>query len=123
MSKKTVLLGASTNPERYAFKAIHALAKNEYEVIPVGIKEGEVAGIPIQTGTPAIKDVHTVTLYLGAEKQNTMQDYIFSLSPKRIIFNPGTENPQLEKAAKEKGIQTEQACTLMLLSTGQYERK
>lgn len=120
MSLKTVVLGASVKPDRYAYKAIESLVERGHEVVPLGLKEGEVAGIPFLTGTPEIPNVDTVTLYVGPAAQSKLIAYILSLNPRRIIFNPGTENVELEQAAHEKGIKTIQACTLVLLSTGQY---
>lgn len=120
MSKKTIVIGASTNPERYAYKAILALARHDHEVIPIGLKEGEVAGISILTGFPAIDQVDTVTLYVGPKNQPVYYDYILSLKPKRLILNPGTENMQLEKLAEANGIEALEACTLVLLATNQY---
>ncbi len=115
--KKTLVLGASPNPERYSFKAVTALKEHGYEVVPVGIRQGEIAGIPIQTDLPEPQDVHTVSLYIGPKRQPQYYDYILNkIHPKRILFNPGTENPELEALAKEKGIETERACNLVLLS-------
>ncbi len=118
--KKTVVLGASDNPARYSFRAAHMLKKHGHEVVPVGIRKGEVAGLPIHTDRPAEKDVDTVTLYVGPQNQPGWYDYILDLKPRRILFNPGTENPELEKLAHQHGIRTEEACTLVLLSIGQY---
>jgi len=120
MNKKTVVIGASANPERYAYKAVLALQKNNHDVVPVGLKEGEINGIKIITGKPAITDVDTVTLYVGPQNQAAWMDYIFSLNPKRIVFNPGTENLEFQKLAASKGIETPEACTLVMLSIGNY---
>ena len=118
--KKTLVLGASDNPERYAYRAAHMLKNHGHEVVPVGIRKGEVAGMAIHTDRPLEKDVDTVTLYVGPQNQPAWYDYILDLQPKRILFNPGTENPELERLAQQRGIQTEEACTLVLLSIGQY---
>lgn len=118
--KKTLVLGASDNPARYSFRAVHQLKKHGHEVVPVGIRKGQVAGYDIHTDRPAATAVDTVTLYVGPQNQPTWYDYILDLQPKRIIFNPGTENPELERLAQERGIQTEEACTLVMLSVGQY---
>lgn len=120
MKKKTVVLGASTNPERYAFKAIEKLTAHQHPVIAVGLKEGQVGTVVIQKGFPLEKDVDTVTLYLSAANQKTYYDYILRLKPKRILFNPGTENPELRALAMNNGIATEEACTLVLLSMNSY---
>ncbi len=118
--KKTLILGATPNPERYSYMATIRLAKHGHEVVPVGIRKGEIEGIPIIEGKPALEDVDTVTLYLGAARQPEYYDYIFSLNPKRIIFNPGAENPELMKLAQERGIETVEGCTLVMLSIGGY---
>lgn len=118
--KKTVVLGASDNPSRYSYKAVHQLKRSGHEVVPVGIKRGEVAGLPIETEKPALEGVDTVTLYVGPQNQPSWYDYIISLHPKRIIFNPGTENFELEKKAQENNIETLHACTLVMLSIGNY---
>lgn len=117
---KTIVLGASTNPGRYSYKAVHSLLSHGYPVIPVGIKKGEVAGHPIEAAETIHQNIDTLTLYVGAQNQPVYYSYIMDTHPKRIIFNPGTENPELEEMAREKGIEVLQACTLVLLATGQY---
>jgi len=118
--KKTVVIGASPNPERYSFKAVSKLKEHGFEAVPVGIKDGEIAGTEIIKGQPKIEDVNTVTLYVGPKNQASYYDYIFSLTPQRLIMNPGTENGELKKLAEEKGIEVLEACTLVMLSTGQF---
>ena len=118
--KKTLVLGASTNPIRYSNAAVHRLAQGGFEVVPVGVQEGEISGVAIEQGQPALDDIHTITLYLNPERQQEYYDYILSLNPKRIIFNPGTENPELIRLAREKGIEVEMGCTLVMLAVGQY---
>lgn len=118
--KKTVVLGASTNPTRYSYLATQRLKNQGFNVEPVGIKKGAIEGLPIKNGTPVLTDVHTVTLYLNPQRQEAYYDYILSLKPQRIIFNPGTENPTLVNKAKEAGIEPVIACTLVMLSTGAY---
>ncbi|WP_375578459.1 CoA-binding protein [Marivirga tractuosa] len=122
MSKKTVIIGATTNPSRYAYFAADRLTNAGHEIVPVGIKKGEVFGEEILDirEAPKVEDVDTITLYLGARHQPEYYDYLLSLNPKRIIFNPGTENPELVKLANEKGIETEYACTLVMLGSGVY---
>ncbi|HRG52399.1 MAG TPA: CoA-binding protein [Bacteroidia bacterium] len=117
---KTVVIGASEKPERYAQLATMSLKKHGNEVVPVGLKEGTFNGIPILTRDAKIDDVDTVTLYVGPDHQPAWYDYILSLKPKRVIFNPGTENPELEQLLSKNGIEYTQACTLVLLSTDQY---
>lgn len=118
--KKTLVLGASDNPARYSYRAVHMLKNHGHEVLPVGIRKGEVAGLNIHTDRPQHNDIDTVTLYVGPQNQPSWYDYILDLKPRRILFNPGTENPELERMAHERGIRTEEACTLVLLSIGQY---
>ena len=118
--KKTIVLGATPNPDRYAYKATKRLKTHGYEVIPMGIRKGEIEGIKIENETPQYEGVDTVTLYLNPDLQKPYYDYIFSLKPKRIIFNPGTENFELIRMAKERGIETEIGCTLVMLSIGNY---
>ena len=118
--KTTLILGASTNPNRYAYLAAHDLLKNGYEIVPVGIKKGEVFGHSI-INTKAIQDgIDTITLYIGPQHQAEWYDYILKTGPKRIIFNPGTENSELANVAKNQGIEVEMACTLVMLSVGCY---
>ncbi len=118
--KKTVVLGASTNPSRYSYLATRRLQQYGHEVVPIGIREGAIHGIVIQNGTPDVEDVDTITLYLNPQRQEAYYDYILNLKPQRIIFNPGTENPTLMRLAREQGIATEAACTLVMLSVGNY---
>jgi uncharacterized protein len=118
--KKTIVLGATPNPDRYAYRATSRLKAHGHEVIPMGIRKGEIDGIKIENGTPQYNGVDTVTLYLNPDLQKPYYDYIFSLKPKRIIFNPGTENFELIRLAKEQGVAAEIACTLVLLSIGDY---
>jgi len=122
MSKKTVIIGATTNPSRYAYFAADRLTNAGHEIVPVGIKKGEVFGEEILDirESPKVDDVDSITLYLGARHQPEYYDYLLSLNPKRIIFNPGTENPELVKLASEKGIETEYACTLVMRGSGVY---
>ncbi|MEQ9404407.1 MAG: CoA-binding protein [Cyclobacteriaceae bacterium] len=120
--KKTVVIGATTNPSRYACLAAHKLKEKGHEVVPIGIREGSVAGLPILDlrTKPKVIETDTVTLYIGAEKQKEWSEYILSLNPKRIIFNPGAENYELSRLANEKGIETLNACTLVMLSANTF---
>ncbi|MBL7803524.1 MAG: CoA-binding protein [Saprospiraceae bacterium] len=118
--KKTVVLGATPNPSRYANMAVHRLLQYGHDTVPVGMREGEIAGLRILNGQPALDDVDTITLYLNAERQEAYFDYILSLHPKRIIFNPGAENPRLARLARAQGIETVEGCTLVMLSIGNY---
>lgn len=118
--KKTVVIGASDNPERVSYQAVQRLVKMGHEVVAVGIREGKIGNTPVITEKKFIEGVDTVTLYVGPKNQPAWYDYILSLNPKRIIFNPGAENPELEKMANAKGIKTPEACTLVMLSIGNY---
>jgi predicted CoA-binding protein len=118
--KKTVVFGASENPERYANKAIRSLRKRGHPVVAIGLREGKVTDVDIVKGMPEVKDVDTVTLYLSEKNQKQYYDYILSLHPNRIIYNPGAENAELETLANKKGIENMEACTLVLLATGQF---
>ena len=118
--KATLVLGASTNPERYSNKAIKSLRKHGQTVYAIGLKEGKIDDVTIQTGLPELKNVDTVTLYLSAKNQFQYYDYILSLKPKRIIFNPGAENDELLLLTTKNKIENLEACTLVMLATGQY---
>jgi predicted CoA-binding protein len=118
--KKTVVLGASANPSRYSNMAINRLSAHQHPVVAVGLREGKVGGVNIIKGQPEEEDVDTITLYLNSQNQKQYYNYILSLKPKRIIFNPGAENDELEELANKNGIQTMEACTLVMLGTGQY---
>jgi predicted CoA-binding protein len=117
---KVLVYGASTNPSRYAYIATELLLQHRHEVSLVGIKAGEVLGLTIQLDQPLLQDIDTVTLYVGPANQDGLYDYLKSLAPRRVIFNPGTESPELERELEKAGILTEEACTLVLLHTGQF---
>lgn len=119
-SKKTLIIGASENTARYSNMAFRSLNRHGHEVVMIGNKEGEIDAHPILKGTPKVEDIDTITLYLNPKNQESYYDYILTLKPKRIIFNPGTENQNLEKMTSQNGIETIEACTLVMLSTGQY---
>ncbi|MDR3712723.1 MAG: CoA-binding protein [Puia sp.] len=118
--KLTIVLGASDNPNRYSFRTLNRLRDKRHPVIAIGRKKVRVADVDIQTEAPALEGVDTVTLYLNRGNQRDYYDYLLSLNPKRIIFNPGAENPELSILAKAQGIEVVNACTLVLLSTGQF---
>ena len=119
-NKKTLVLGATTKPERYAFKAINMLVDKGHSVLAVGQNAGEVAGIKIQTKAIPLKNIDTVTLYINPVRQREYYNYIVDTKPKRVIFNPGTENPEFYQLLKLNDIKVEVACTLVLLSTNQF---
>ncbi len=120
MSKKTLVLGASLKPHRYSNMAINRLVNHQHEVVAIGLREGVVAEVQIVKGKPSLENIDTITLYMNPKRQVALYDYILNLNPKRIIFNPGTENMELVALAQAKGIETEIACTLVMLSVGNY---
>ncbi|MCE2972512.1 MAG: CoA-binding protein [Sediminibacterium sp.] len=118
--KKTVVLGASDNPSRYSFLAVERLREKGHPVVAVGKREGKINDMLILTGEPLVNDVDTVTLYLNPVLQVAAYDYILGLKPRRVIFNPGTENDELEEILRSKGIEPVEACTLVMLAAGMY---
>jgi uncharacterized protein len=122
MTKKTVIIGATPDTSRYAYLAARMLDEYRHEIVPVSIKRGEVLGKEILDlrKKPPIADVDTVTMYIGPQKQPEWYQYILGLKPKRIIFNPGTENYEFEKMAEEQGIEAVEGCTLVMLRSWQY---
>ncbi len=118
--KKTLVIGASLNPSRYSNLAINRLVTYGHPVAAVGLKKGIVAGVDISTEKVNFENIDTVTLYLNPKRQEEYYNYIISLKPSRVIFNPGTENPEFYRLLREKNIETEVACTLVLLGTNQY---
>jgi len=120
MDKKTIVLGASSNPSRYSYLAVNRLVAHGHDVVAIGRRDGRINGTNIITDHPIIEGVDTITLYLNAQNQKQYYDYILSLHPKRLIFNPGAENDELASLAAQHNIEPMEACTLVLLSTGQY---
>ncbi|MBI9054556.1 MAG: CoA-binding protein [Bacteroidales bacterium] len=118
--KKTLVLGASPNPIRFSHKAVKSLVRHGHDVVPLGIRNGDIMWQKIIIGKPKIQDIHTITLYLNPERQKEYYEYILSLSPKRIIFNPGTENQELIQLAMKNKIEVSIACTLIMLNTNNY---
>ncbi len=119
-SKKTLVLIASPKPDRYSYRAVKMLNSYGHEIIAISRREGAIDEIKFLTGKPLIEAIHTLTLYLNPFNQIDFYQYILALAPKRVIFNPGTENKELQKMLDLNKIQWEEACTLVLLSTGQY---
>ncbi|QZK89572.1 CoA-binding protein [Flavobacterium sp. CHNK8] len=119
-NKKTLVLGATTKTDRYAFKAVQQLVEKGHSVLAVGQNAGEIAGIKIQTKAIPLKNIDTVTLYLNPTRQRDYYNYIVEAQPKRVIFNPGTENPEFYQLLQLNNIKVEVACTLVLLATNQY---
>ncbi|HLR00290.1 MAG TPA: CoA-binding protein [Sphingobacterium sp.] len=120
MKTKTLIIGASTNPNRYSYLVAHKLVRKGHEIVNVGIKKGRLCDVPIEDIDKKHKDIQTVTLYVSPKHQPYYYDYILETKPERLIFNPGTENAELRKMAEENGIETIEACTLVMLNTGQY---
>ncbi len=118
--KKTLIIGATTNPARYANSAAQRLKRQGHDIVQLGLRSGEVAGEPINTQQEAYEGIDTVTLYIGPRHQPDYYGYVVSLEPRRVIFNPGTENADFEALLTENGIEAVKACTLVMLSTGQY---
>jgi predicted CoA-binding protein len=118
--RKTLVLGASDNPARYSNMAIRMLRSHGHEVAAIGAKETLVEDVVVTKERKISENIDTVTLYLNPTLQQPYYDYILSLKPRRIIYNPGTENPELQGLAMKQGIENMEACTLVLLSTGQY---
>lgn len=118
--KKTVVLGASQNPDRYSYSAVMKLKEKGHTPVPVGIKHGSIEGVDIMVGKPQIEHVHTISLYLGAERQKPLYDYILSLRPDRIIFNPGAENSELAHLARSQQIEVINGCTLVMLAINAF---
>ena len=118
--KKTLVVGGSTNPDRYSNKAIRLLLDYGHPVVSAGLRAGEVEGVTIETNLPKFENVHTVTLYVGPKNQSHYYDYIIGLSPKRIIFNPGTENDEFMEITTRNNIEVIMHCTLVMLGDGSY---
>jgi uncharacterized protein len=121
MSLKTVVIGASDNPERYSHRAVRMLKGHGHPVVAVGLREGKIDDIPIHTDQPQEQDVDTVSLYVGPANQQHWLAYIASLHPRRLILNPGTENTAIADWAKHNNIEAVEACTLVMLSVGTFE--
>ena len=121
MDYKTLVLGASPNPERYAYKAVVLLTQTKIEAVAMGVTEGTIGSVPILKPFTAVEGIHTLSLYLAPDRQKAYYEYIFALKPQRVLFNPGTENNELAQLLTQAEIPWENACTLVLLSTNQYQ--
>lgn len=119
-NKKTLVLGATTKSDRYAYKAITMLTEKGHTVLAIGQNQGEVAGVKIYTKAIPVKNIDTITLYLNPKNQRDYYNYIVEAQPKRVVFNPGTENPELYQLLELNNIKVDVACTLVLLATNQY---
>ena len=120
MEKKTLVIGASDNPSRYSYLAVQRLRQNGHPVVAIGKKDTIVGDVNVGNKKLPFTDIDTITLYINPLHQKEYYDYIVSLKPKRIIFNPGAENDELTDLAKKNNIQPLEACTLVMLATGQY---
>lgn len=118
--RNVMVLGASPNRQRFSNTCVKSLIRYGYQVIPLGIREGEIAGKPIRIDKPMLKNIHTVTIYLNPQKQQEYYDYILGLRPQRIIFNPGAENPEFKEKALEKDVEVVEDCTLIMLNSGYF---
>jgi len=118
--RKTLVLGASLKPYRFSNKAVRELRMYRIPQVAIGLREGTIGDVPVMTGTPPVDGIHTITLYVGPPRQPAFYNYIFSIQPKRIIFNPGTENPELMEMAKNKGIEVVTDCTIVMLELGLF---
>ena len=118
--KTTLVLGASLKPERYSYTAVTKLIARNIPVVAVGRREGEIAGVRIQKLFPDVSNIHTITLYIGPKNQPVYYEYILKINPKRVIFNPGTENAEFENTLSQEGIQVVHGCTLIMLDNGTY---
>ena len=120
MKKKTLVVGASDSPSRYSYHAINRLIANDHEVEAIGSRAGEIGSVKIFEGKKKVNDIDTVTIYLNKRNQEKYYDYIVNLKPRRVLFNPGTENVEFEALLSSKNISHERVCTLVLLSINQY---
>lgn len=123
MDFKTLVLGASLKEDRYSNKAVRSLRQHNIETVAYGLKTGSILDVNVTTELEDFKNLHTVTLYLNPQRQKEYYDYVLGLKPKRVIFNPGTENPEFQKLLTKNNIAFEEACTLVLLSIGNYKTK
>jgi predicted CoA-binding protein len=117
---KTLVIGASEKPERYANKAVRMLREYDHEVVSIGLREGLIEDVAIQVGHPEFDGIDTVTLYVGPQRQDDLFDYVIGMQPRRVIFNPGTENPLFQERLTAEEIEPVEACTLVMLRTGQW---
>ncbi len=118
--KKTMIIGASNNPNRYSYVAANRLTAYDHPIVPVGKHKGRVAGKDIVMGFPQENDIHTVTMYINQARQADYYDYILSLKPRRVIFNPGAENPEFADKLRDNGVEVVDGCTLVMLTTKQF---
>lgn len=115
-----MVFGASSNPERYSFIATNMLKEFNHDIVLYGNRKGEISGTLISVELPIEKDFDTVTLYVNPKLQTDFYEFIINLKPKRVIFNPGTENAEFKNVLQQNQIEAIEACTLVMLRTGQY---
>jgi len=120
VTKKTLVLGASTNPERFSFMAVRKLKYGGFPVVAVGLREGEIMGVRIEKPFPKFENIHTVTIYIGTKNLAAYYDYILGLKPERVIFNPGTESPEFADTLSLAGIEVVHGCTLIMVSNNTF---
>jgi uncharacterized protein len=120
MIKPTLVIGASLKESRYSNICVKSLLKGHIPVIAIGLREGMIDKVQVQSGFPELKDIHTVTLYLGPENQQPWYDYIVKLNPRRVVFNPGTENEEFQEILKDAGIEVREDCTIMMVEGGRF---
>jgi len=118
--KRTLVIGASPNPSRFSYKAVKMLKEYNIPVFAVGLRQGEISGVKIEKPFPALSDIHTITLYVGAKNQPFYYDFIIKIKPKRVIINPGADNNELESLLLANGIEVIRDCTLLMLGGGSY---
>lgn len=120
MTKSTLVIGASLNETRYSNMCVKTLVSGKFPVTAIGLREGTIDSTPVYTGFPELNDIHTVTLYLGADNQKSWYDYILKLNPERVVFNPGAENEELEDILSKAGIEVIEGCTLVMVKSGTF---
>ena len=120
MNKSTLVIGASLNENRYSNICVKTLVSGHFPVTAIGLREGSIDEIPVVTGNPELKNIHTVSLYLGPENQKSWYDYILKLNPERVIFNPGTENDEFRDLLSSSGIETVEDCTIVMVQSGRF---
>ena len=118
--RKTLVLGASPKPERFSCRAVKKLIEHNFPVVAVGLRAGQISGVSVLKLFPDVEDIDTITVYVGPRNQPVYYDYILAINPRRVIFNPGTENPEFEEILQNKGIQVIRDCTLIMLDKGTY---
>ena len=120
INKKTLVIGASIKPERYSNQAIRLLRRHDHPVEAIGLRNGQVADVDLKTGLPELNNIHTITMYVSPPRQPQYYDYLLKLKPKRIIFNPGTENNEFVELLQRQDIEIIEHCTLVMLNTGLF---